>query len=118
MSRQHLRETETGRDSSREDLSHRRLLDGSFFSKQLGCITSKSTSCIILKSMLIYTCPKGQEKRKEVTIMETVSYTLERRDTKNFHGWVILECHDNWDDEIFSSTSLEEAKTFLNDLTA
>ena len=50
--------------------------------------------------------------------METISYTLERRDTKNFHGWVILECHDNWDDEIFSSTSLTEAKIFLNDLTA
>ena len=50
--------------------------------------------------------------------METVSYTLERRDTKNFHGWVILECHDDWDDEIFSSTSLEEARAFLNDLTA
>ena len=50
--------------------------------------------------------------------MEIVSYTLERRDTRNFHGWVILECYENWDDEIFSSTSLEEAQVFLHDLTA
>jgi hypothetical protein len=68
--------------------------------------------------MLLYTCPKGQEKRKEVTIMETISYTLERRDTSNFHGWVVLECTEIWDEEIFSSTSLEEAQAFLNDLTA
>jgi hypothetical protein len=68
--------------------------------------------------MVIYTCPKGQEKRKEVTIMETASYTLERRDTINFHGWIVLECYENWDEEIFSSTSLEEAQAFLNDLIA
>ena len=50
--------------------------------------------------------------------METISYTLERRDTPNFHGWVVLECYENWDNEIFSSTSFEEARAFLNDLTA
>lgn len=50
--------------------------------------------------------------------METISYTLERRDTSNFHGWVVLECTEIWDEEIFSSTSLEEAQAFLNDLTA
>lgn len=49
--------------------------------------------------------------------METISYTLERRDTSNFHGWVVLECTESWDEEIFSSTSLEEAQAFLNDLT-
>ena len=50
--------------------------------------------------------------------METISYTLERRDTLNFHGWIVLECCDSWEDEIFSSTSLEEAQAFLNDLIA
>ena len=50
--------------------------------------------------------------------MKTVSYTLERRDTRNFHGWIVLECYENWDEEIFSSTSLEEARAFLNDLIA
>jgi len=50
--------------------------------------------------------------------METVSYIIERRDTPNFHGWIVLECYESWDDEIFSSTSLEEARAFLNDLIA
>ena len=50
--------------------------------------------------------------------METISYTLERRDTFNFHGWVVLECSEGWEAEIFSSASLKEARTFLNDLTA
>ena len=49
--------------------------------------------------------------------METISYTLERRDTPNFHGWVVLECDESWETEIFSSASLEEARAFLNDLT-
>ncbi len=50
--------------------------------------------------------------------MEIAFYTLERRDTKNFHGWVVLACYESWDEEIFSSTSFEEARAFLNDLTA
>ena len=61
---------------------------------------------------------RDKKKRKEVTIMETISYALERRDTPNFHGWIILERNEGLDTEIFSSTSLEEARTFLNDLIA
>jgi len=68
--------------------------------------------------MLLYTCPKGQEKRKEVTIMKTISYTLERLDTPNFHGWIVLEGSEGYDEEVFSSTSLEEALTFLYEMTA
>lgn len=50
--------------------------------------------------------------------METISYTLERLDTPNFHGWIVLEGSEGWEEEIFSSTSLEEALAFLHDLTA
>ena len=50
--------------------------------------------------------------------MKTVSYTLERYDTRNFHGWVVFECSDGYEEEIFSSTSLKEAQTFLNEMVA
>lgn len=50
--------------------------------------------------------------------METISYTLERLDTPNFHGWIVLEGSEGYDEEVFSSTSLEEALTFLYEMTA
>ena len=65
MSWQHLRGSETGRDSSREDHPRGRPGDGSFFLvNNFRCTTSKIYSCIIFKSVLIYTCPEGQEKEK------------------------------------------------------
>ena len=52
--------------------------------------------------------------------MNTISYTYraERRDTRNFHGWVVFECVDGYEEEIFSSTSLDEIKAFMRDLGA
>ena len=52
--------------------------------------------------------------------MNTISYTYrtERRDTRNFHGWVVFECVDGYEEEIFSSTSLDEVKAFMRDLGA
>lgn len=49
--------------------------------------------------------------------METISYTLERLDTPNFHGWIVLEGTEGWDKEIFSSSSLEEALAFMYEMT-
>lgn len=52
--------------------------------------------------------------------MNTISYTyqVERMDTPNFHGWVVFECVDGYEEEIFSSTSLNEIKEFMRDLGA
>lgn len=52
--------------------------------------------------------------------MTTISYTyeIERRDNCNFHGWIVLECSEYMEEEIFSTTSLEEAKAFVRDLSA
>lgn len=52
--------------------------------------------------------------------MKSISYTykLERMDTRNFHGWVVFECSEGLEEEIFSSTSLDEAKMFMRDLGA
>jgi hypothetical protein len=50
--------------------------------------------------------------------MDSISYTykLERRDTRNFHGWGVLECSDGMEEEIFSDTSLDVARAFMHDL--
>lgn len=52
--------------------------------------------------------------------MDTISYTYraERRDTRNFHEWVVFECVDGYEEAIFFSTSLEEVKAFMRDLGA
>lgn len=52
--------------------------------------------------------------------MESISYTYEvkRVDTRNFHGWVVFECSEGMEEEIFSSTSYEEVKAFIHDLSA
>lgn len=52
--------------------------------------------------------------------MENISYTykVERMDTPNFHGWVVFECTEWMEEEIFSSTSYEEVKAFMRDLGA
>lgn len=52
--------------------------------------------------------------------MDTISYTYraERMDTCNFHGWIVFECVDGYEEEIFSSTSLDEVKAFMHDLGA
>ena len=48
----------------------------------------------------------------------TYSYKIERRDTRNFHGWVVIECTDWTEEEIYSTSSLQEAKAFMKDLGA
>jgi len=52
--------------------------------------------------------------------MDTISYTYraKRMDTCNFHGWIVVECVDGYEEEIFSSTSLDEVKAFMRDLGA
>ena len=52
--------------------------------------------------------------------MESISYTYEvkRIDTINFHGWIVLECSDWVEEEIFSSESHEDIKNFMRDLGA
>lgn len=52
--------------------------------------------------------------------MNTISYIyqVERMDTPNFHGWVVFECVDGYEEEIFSSISLNEIKEFMRDLSA
>ena len=49
--------------------------------------------------------------------METVSYVIERRDTHNFHGWVVFACYEDWEEEILATTSLKMAKAFLKEMT-
>ena len=52
--------------------------------------------------------------------MDSISYTyeVERVDTINFHGWIILECSEGMKEEIFSSVSHEDIKNFMRDLGA
>lgn len=52
--------------------------------------------------------------------MNTISYTyrVERVDTHNFHGWIVFECVEGYEEEIFSSASLDEVKAFMRDLGA
>ena len=52
--------------------------------------------------------------------MESISYTyeVERVDTINFHGWIILECSEGMKEEIFSSQSMAEIRAFMTDLGA
>ena len=52
--------------------------------------------------------------------MDSISYTYkaERMDTRNFHGWVVFECSEGMEEEIFSSASYEEVKAFMRDLGA
>ena len=52
--------------------------------------------------------------------MESISYTykVERMDTRNFHGWVVFECSEGMEEEIFASSSREEVSAFMRDLGA
>ena len=52
--------------------------------------------------------------------MESISYTyeVERIDTVNFHGWIVLECSEGMKEEIFSSSSYKDIKGFMHDLGA
>ena len=52
--------------------------------------------------------------------MDNISYTytIERVDNRNFHGWVVFECSEGMEEEIFSSTSFDEIKAFIHDLRA
>ena len=52
--------------------------------------------------------------------MDSISYTyeVERVDTINFHGWIVLECSEGMKEEIFSSTSRDEVSAFMKDLGA
>lgn len=52
--------------------------------------------------------------------MDSISYTYkaERVDTRNFHGWVVFECSEGMEEQIFSSISLDEVKAFMRDLGA
>ena len=49
--------------------------------------------------------------------MDSISYTyeVERRDTCNFHGWVVFECSEYLEEEIFSSELRSEAEAILRD---
>lgn len=48
----------------------------------------------------------------------TYTYKAVRVDTPNFHGWVVFECVDGYEEEIYSDTVLEHVKAFMNDLGA
>lgn len=52
--------------------------------------------------------------------MENISYTykLERVDTRNFHRYIVFECSEGMEEEIFSSVSYDEARAFMHDLGA
>lgn len=45
-------------------------------------------------------------------------YEVRRVDTVNFHGWVIFECSDFFEEEYFSSESYDEIKQVMRDLGA
>lgn len=52
--------------------------------------------------------------------MDGISYTykVERFDTPSFHGWVIFECSEGLEEEIFSSSNIQDIKDFMHDLRA
>ena len=45
-------------------------------------------------------------------------YEVRRIDTINFHGWVIFECYDGFEEEYFSSKDFNEIKEMMADLGA
>lgn len=45
-----------------------------------------------------------------------VTYLVERRDTPNFHGWIIFECSDGLEEQYFSSANWSEVRAVLRDL--
>lgn len=52
--------------------------------------------------------------------MNSISYTykIERVDTRNFHGWVVFECSEGMEEEIFSNASYDKVTAFMRDLRA
>ena len=45
-----------------------------------------------------------------------VTYELRRHDSTHFHGWIVWECSEGFENEYFSSTSYEEARAIYEDL--
>ena len=45
-----------------------------------------------------------------------VTYELRRHDSTHFHGWIVWECCEGFENEYFSSTSYEEAHAIYEDL--
>lgn len=45
-----------------------------------------------------------------------VTYELRRHDSTHFHGWIVWECSEGFENEYFSSTSYEEAHAVYEDL--
>lgn len=45
-----------------------------------------------------------------------VTYLLERRDTPNFHGWVIFACSDGLEEEYYANESWAKVRAVLRDL--
>ena len=45
-----------------------------------------------------------------------VTYELRRHDSTHFHGWIVWECCEGFENEYFSSTSYEEARAIYEDL--
>lgn len=43
-------------------------------------------------------------------------YKMERKDTRNFHGWIIYACYGLLEEAIFKTTDCAEALCVLDDL--
>ena len=48
----------------------------------------------------------------------TYTYEVERVDTANFHGWIVLECSIGMKETIYRDTNLDNIKAFMHDLGA
>lgn len=42
--------------------------------------------------------------------MKSYTYTIERKDTKNFHGWMVIENSEGLENVVHSCHDLDEAK--------
>ena len=51
-----------------------------------------------------------------MSIEVTYSYDVRRVNTINFRGWVVVEISDGMEEDIFSSSSLDEVRAFMRDL--
>lgn len=45
-----------------------------------------------------------------------VTYEIRPVDTKNFHGWDVIECYPGVESTYFQSESLDECRDILRDL--
>lgn len=46
-----------------------------------------------------------------------VTYRLERKVTKNFQGWIIWQCYEGVEEEYYSTSSYQDAREMLRDLS-